>query len=59
MTDIVNYALPFDPFSRPINSLIVKNRVREIFRFREKKLENLFTPVITSPVFAGKSNPKI
>lgn len=50
MTDIVNYALPFDPFSRPINSLLVKNRVREIFKFREKKLENLFPSVIESEV---------
>jgi len=46
MTDIVNYALPFDPFSRLINSLVVKNRVGEIFRFREKKLQLLFSPVI-------------
>jgi len=50
MTDIVNYALPFDPFSRPINSLMVKNRVREIFSFRENKLVNLFSPVIDSEV---------
>ena len=57
MTDIVNYALPFDPFSRIINSLVVKNRVGEIFRFREKKLEELFPPVITSPAFTGQSNP--
>ena len=57
MTDIVNYSLPFDPFSRPINSLVIKNRVREIFDFREKKLENLFPPVMASPAFAGQSNP--
>jgi ligand-binding SRPBCC domain-containing protein len=50
MTDIVNYALPFDPFSRPINSLIVKNRVRDIFKFREKKLETLFSSVIANDV---------
>ena len=56
MTDIVNYALPFDPFSRPINSLLVKNRVGEIFKFREKKLEDLFPTLIASPQFAGQSN---
>jgi ligand-binding SRPBCC domain-containing protein len=50
MTDIVNYALPFDPFSRPINSLIVKNRVRDIFKFREKKLETFFSSVIANDV---------
>ena len=42
MTDIVNYALPFDPFSRPINSLLVEKKVKEIFRFREKKLMEMF-----------------
>jgi len=50
MTDIVNYALPFDPFSRPINSLIVKNRVRGIFKFREKKLETIFSSVMANDV---------
>ena len=50
MTDIVNYALPFDPFSRPINSLLVKNRVAEIFKFREKKLVDLFSSVIANEV---------
>jgi ligand-binding SRPBCC domain-containing protein len=42
MTDIVNYALPFDPFSRPMNSLLIGKKVKEIFRFRESKLELLF-----------------
>ena len=57
MTDIVNYALPFDPLSRPINSLLVEKKVKEIFKFREKKLEELFPVVIASPAFAGRSNP--
>ena len=42
MIDIVDYALPFDPFSRPINSLLVEKKVKEIFKFREKKLRLLF-----------------
>jgi ligand-binding SRPBCC domain-containing protein len=42
MIDIVDYALPFDPFSRPINSLLVEKKVKEIFKFREKKLGLLF-----------------
>lgn len=50
ITDIVNYALPLDPFSRPINFFLVQNRVREIFRFREKKLGVLFPPIITIPI---------
>ena len=46
MTDIINYALPFDPFSRPINSFLVENRVRGIFKFRENKLGEIFSNVI-------------
>lgn len=42
MIDIVDYALPYDPFSRPINSLLVEKKVKEIFKFREKKLGLLF-----------------
>ncbi len=50
MTDIINYALPFDPFSRIINSLMVENRVKGIFEFREKKLETIFPPVVAIQV---------
>jgi ligand-binding SRPBCC domain-containing protein len=50
MTDIVSYALPLDPLSRPINSLLVEKKVKEIFKFREKKLEELFPLVIASEV---------
>ena len=42
MTDIVNYAAPFDPISRPIENTIVKKRVEMIFDFRFKKLEEMF-----------------
>ena len=48
MMDIVNYALPFDPFSRPLNSLLVEKKVKEIFEYREKKLREMFVPVIKS-----------
>jgi len=41
MTDIVNYALPFDPLSRPLNRLLVGKKVREIFEFRKKVLIEL------------------
>ena len=50
MTDIVNYALPFDPLSRPLNSLLVEKKVKEIFRFRERKLIEIFVPVLASEV---------
>ena len=42
MEDIITYALPLDPLSRPLNSLFVGNKVKEIFKFREKVLNKLF-----------------
>ncbi len=42
MTDIVSYALPFDPLSRPINSLLIEKKVKEIFEFRKNVLDKLF-----------------
>ena len=50
MTDIVSYALPLDPLSRPINSLLVEKKVKEIFKFREKKLLELFPNIIANEV---------
>lgn len=43
MTDIVNYALPFDPFSRVLNNILVGKKVKEIFEFRKEVLEKLFS----------------
>lgn len=42
MTDIVNYAAPFDHISRPIEKTIVRQRVGMIFDFRYKKLNEMF-----------------
>jgi ligand-binding SRPBCC domain-containing protein len=42
MTDIVSYALPFDPFSRLINKYFVGKKVREIFEFRKGVLNKIF-----------------
>jgi ligand-binding SRPBCC domain-containing protein len=42
MEDIVTYALPLDPLSRPINSLFVGNKVKEIFEFRKEVLKKLY-----------------
>ena len=42
MEDIVTYALPFDPLSRPLNSLFVGKKIKEIFKFREEVLNKLF-----------------
>lgn len=42
MQDIVSYALPFDPISRPLNKLIVGNKVKKIFEYREEVLKKMF-----------------
>ncbi|GAB4301567.1 MAG: SRPBCC family protein [Ignavibacteriaceae bacterium] len=42
MTDIVNYALPFDPLSRTINNLFIEKKVKEIFEYRKEVLRKLF-----------------
>jgi ligand-binding SRPBCC domain-containing protein len=42
MEDIVNYALPFDPFSRPLSDILVSKKVNEIFEFRKGVLKELF-----------------
>ena len=42
MQDIVSFALPFDPISRPLNKLIVENKVKKIFEFREEVLKKMF-----------------
>jgi ligand-binding SRPBCC domain-containing protein len=40
--DEVHYALPFDPFSRPVHGLLVRPRLRNIFRYRRDVLRELF-----------------
>ena len=42
MTDIVNYALPLDPLSRPLNSLLVGTKVEKIFEYRKEVLSDYF-----------------
>ncbi len=42
MIDIVTYALPFDPISRPLNSLLVEKKIKEIFKYRNKVLTDMF-----------------
>jgi len=43
MEDIVTYALPLDPLSRPLSSLFVGKKIKEIFKFREEVLKKLFS----------------
>ena len=42
MTDKLYYALPFGPIGNLAHALFVGKRVRDIFEFRFKKLEELF-----------------
>jgi len=42
MEDIVNYALPLDPLSRPIHNLLVIKKIEKIFEFRKNVLSDLF-----------------
>ncbi|MEW6015055.1 MAG: SRPBCC family protein [Candidatus Zixiibacteriota bacterium] len=42
MTDMVSYALRFDPFSRILNALMVRRKLDEIFRFRFEYLQKKF-----------------
>lgn len=42
MEDIVNYALPFGILGEIVNKLFVGKKVREIFEYREKVLNEIF-----------------
>jgi ligand-binding SRPBCC domain-containing protein len=42
MEDIVTYILPFDTLTRPVNTLIIGKKVKEIFEYREEVLSKLF-----------------
>ena len=42
MTDLVHYALPLGFLGRIMNTLVVKNKLREIFDYREVKVNEIF-----------------
>jgi ligand-binding SRPBCC domain-containing protein len=42
MTDVVHYALPLGFLGRIVNSLIVKKQLKEIFDYRQLKVNQLF-----------------
>ncbi|MEN0056034.1 MAG: SRPBCC family protein [Mucilaginibacter sp.] len=42
MNDILHYAIPYGPIGRLSNSIFVGNKVKQIFTFREKAIEQLF-----------------
>ena len=41
-SDIINYSLPFDPFSRIIHDLFISKRLHNIFEYRERVLHEKF-----------------
>lgn len=42
MTDVVHYALPLGFIGRIMNALVVKNKLKEIFEFRVKAVNEIF-----------------
>lgn len=42
MTDLVHYAIPFGFLGRIMNTLVVKNKLKEIFEYREQKVNEIF-----------------
>ena len=45
MTDIVNYRPPFGFLGSMANSLLIRNKLEEIFSFRRQKMEEIFGKV--------------
>ncbi len=52
MNDILHYALPLGPLGELMGKLFIHKKVMNIFSYREKKLNEIFQPNITSPVVA-------
>ena len=42
MTDIVDYKIPFGILGRIAHPLIIKNKLEQIFKYREEKLNQIF-----------------
>lgn len=42
MTDILNYAIPYGVIGRLTNKLFVGKKIKEIFEFRRRAIEELF-----------------
>lgn len=51
--DLVHYALPFDPLSRPLHDLVVLQRLQEIFAFRYQTLAQRFGTMERSALAPG------
>lgn len=42
MTDLLHYRVPFGIIGKTVNALFIKNKIKEIFEYRFKKLDELF-----------------
>ena len=42
MTDLVHYAIPYGFIGRLANNLVVKNKLKKVFDFREEAIGHLF-----------------
>lgn len=42
MTDVVHYALPFGILGKLANKIMVRNKLKSIFEYRHKKIEEIF-----------------
>lgn len=42
MDDLVHYKIPFGPLGQLMNTLVVKNKLKQVFDYRHKKLVELF-----------------
>jgi len=42
MEDVLSYVIPFGFLGRIAHALFVKNKVKEIFEFRNKKVNEIF-----------------
>ncbi|RMD75187.1 MAG: cell division inhibitor [Bacteroidetes bacterium] len=54
MRDLVSYALPLEPLSRPLHGLLVRPRLEQIFAYRKKRLEAIFG-TMSAPAVRPKS----
>ncbi len=42
MTDVVHYALPLGIIGQMMNALVVKNKLKDIFEYRVKAVNEIF-----------------
>lgn len=42
MTDILNYAVPYGVIGRLSNKLLVGNKIKKVFQYREKAINKMF-----------------